>query len=546
MHRPTAPQAGGRPPSGDGSVPVAIVGGGPVGLSLGLALARQGVRSVLFEREVATSERSKAPGVHVRTLEMLRQWRIDAPFYEAGDHRREIALHSVVPGRPPLLTLDFAALESEVDRPGVLFLEQGQTERLLLGAVRETGLCDVRFGAEAVGLEHGDDGARLTVREDGVERSVNAEYVVGCDGASSFVRGALGLPFDGVTYSLRPMLADVRIHDDRAHLPSPRASTAGDYAFGIRLPGGLWRVVQLERAEPEASDAVSEQHVREVAEKVLGPGPVEVVWSNLFRTHVRSSPRFRVGRVLLAGDAAHVHSPASGFGMNGGVHDAHNLAWKLAHALAGGEVERLLDSYDAERRAVIVEDVSRYTDRITRVFFSVPPAVRNVAFVATRALLANPRLRRRTLRRTAMIDLDYPAEASPLLDVHERGAGMRLPNPALRSPFGDDVRLYDLLPNGPCFIDVADERAFATDLPLGGVIRIGPGGHADGIGLLREITGGDGVILVRPDAHVAWARRDLDGLEEATRRALGRREAARSPGSGDPQSQPTSPEEETG
>jgi hypothetical protein len=228
-----------------------------------------------------------------------------------------------------------------------------------------------------------------------------------------------------------------------------------------------------------------------------------------------------VGRVLLAGDAAHVHSPASGFGMNGGIQDAHNLAWKVAAVLRGGDRDRLLDSYAAERRAVIVEQVSRYTDLLTRLFLGSPQWLREWAFAAARLGLRVPWQRRRTLRRTAMIDLDYPG--SPLLDPRERSAGVRLPNARLRSPTGGDVRLYDALPNAPVLIEVAEggphERA---DLPVAHVIRIGTGGFREPAGLMRRLLGGrDGWILVRPDTHVAWARQTLDGMEEAVRLALG-------------------------
>jgi hypothetical protein len=258
------------------------------------------------------------------------------------------------------------------------------------------------------------------------------------------------------------------------------------------------------------------------AGEVLGEGEVEVVWASRFQIHKRSSPRFRVGRVLLAGDAAHVHSPAGGLGLNAGVQDAHNLAWKLAHALRGGDLERLLNSYEVERQAVVVESVSRYTDLVTRIFLQTPVFVREGAFSLLRWVLKIPYLRRLSLRRATMIDLDYPA--SPLLDSQERAAGVRLPNPALRSPDGSDIRLYDLLPNGPVLLDVTGDRDFHGDLLLEEIIRIGPGEYLDPTGLLRGLLGQkDGWILVRPDCHVAWARDRLDGIGDAVRRALGMR-----------------------
>jgi hypothetical protein len=167
-----------------------------------------------------------------------------------------------------------------------------------------------------------------------------------------------------------------------------------------------------------------------------------------------------------------------------------------------------------------VENVSRYADLVTRVFLQAPSPVRGGAFSLLGSLLRLPRLRMRMLRRTTMIDLGYPT--SPLLDPKERSAGVRLPNPLLRSPDGTEVRLYDLLPYGPVLLEVAEKREVKADLPVEDVIRIGPGGYQDPSGLLRGLLGQrDGWILVRPDAHVAWARHHLDGVDQAVRHALG-------------------------
>jgi 2-polyprenyl-6-methoxyphenol hydroxylase-like FAD-dependent oxidoreductase len=506
----------------DFTAPVAIVGAGPVGLALALGLTRQGVHSVLIERKEGTSEWSKAPGIHVRTREVFRQWGVEERFLAAGTLRRALTLHSPSSGRRPLASIDFSDLEAEADRPGLLILEQGRTERLLLDAVRESSMCEVRFSTEAVALAQDTRGAAVTLRDKAGEHRLHAEYVVGCDGAGSFVRGALGLPFDGITYSVRPMLADVRIEDERDALPWPRTRNGrSGITTAIRISDGVWRLIRLERGEPEQGEEVSEGEVRERVAEVLGEGPFEVLWASRFRIHRRSSPRFRVGRVLLAGDAAHVHSPVGGLGMNGGIQDAHNLAWKLAFALRGGDVDRLLDSYEVERKAVIVGSVSRYTDLITRTFRDAPAAVRAGAFALLRLLLRSRRIRVRNQRRTAMLDLDYPAP-SPLLHSGERAAGVRLPNPRLQSSDGSWVRLYDLLPNAPVIIEVNGTGGAGAALPVPHVIRIGDGGYLEPAGLLRGLLEAErGWILVRPDAHVAWARQQPDGLAEAAREALG-------------------------
>jgi 2-polyprenyl-6-methoxyphenol hydroxylase-like FAD-dependent oxidoreductase len=457
----------------------------------------------------------------VRTREVFRQWGIEPRLVDAGVLLESVTVHSAAPGGAPLASIDFSPLADEADRPGLLVLEQGETERLLLEAVGESGMCDVRFGAEAVALAPGPEGVRLTIREGEAERSLEGAFVVGCDGAGSFVRGALGLPFEGHTYALRPMLADVRLADARDALPWPRLrGIRGGVTAALRLRKGLWRIISLQGADAPGDEQVAASEVEQRVREALGEGAVEIVWASRFRIHLRSSPRFRVGRVLLAGDAAHIHSPVGGLGMNAGIQDAHNLAWKLAFALRGGDPERLLASYEVERRAVTVEGVSRYADFLTRTFLQTPPPLRAAAFLLLRLGLALPPLRRRMLRRTTMIDLDCPA--SPLLDARERAAGVRLPNLELRSPEGAVSRLHDLLPAAPVILDIAEERPFAARLPLPTVICIGPGGHRDRSGRLRGLLGHrDGWILVRPDGHIAWARDRLEGMAEAARRALG-------------------------
>lgn len=256
--------------------------------------------------------------------------------------------------------------------------------------------------------------------------------------------------------------------------------------------------------------------------RTLGEGPFEVEWANRFRIHLRSAPSFRVGRVLLAGDAAHIHSPAGGLGMNSGIQDAHNLAWKLGVALDGGDVERLLQSYDMERRRVVVEDVSAYADFATKVFLQAPAGLRAAAFFLLRLGLGIASARKALLRRLTMIGLDY--ETSPLLETGAKGAGCRLPNPLLvRRADNRETRLYDIVPNAPFILRIAETFADEVSLPVDDMIRIGTGGYDDRSGLLRRLTGGqDGWILVRPDLHVAWTGDDARKLCEIAGHALGR------------------------
>jgi 2-polyprenyl-6-methoxyphenol hydroxylase-like FAD-dependent oxidoreductase len=546
------------------SVPVAIVGAGPVGLALALGLARHGVDSVVLEREPQLSRHSKAAGIHVRTRDALRRWGVEDRFLTVGNLIDQVALHDANAGDRHLLRLDLRCLDDEVDRPGLLVIEQNETERLLWDALRETGRSEVRFGTEVTGLRQDPDGVTLQVRHDGAADELRADHVVGCDGPGSTVRGAMGLPFEGTTYRLQPMLADVDLDldDERDALPWPRLHDRGDgLTAALRLRPGRWRIIHLPaRAGPRGDEgpvdgprvggatvggatggssvgevpvgevpvdgpSVGEVPVDEVArraEDVLGPGPVETVWRSRFRIHRRASPRFRAERLLLAGDAAHVHSPVGGQGMNAGIQDAHALAWRLAAVRAGGDTERLLSSYDHERRAVVVGEVARFTDLLTRVYLQSPWWARRVAFAAQRTAMRVPRLQRAAVRRFSMVDLRVPP--SELL-AGERAAGVRLPDPVVVAPDGSRRRLHGLLPFGPALLEVTDGGP--TDRPpqlrVDAIVTVGPGGYQDPTGKIRALLGGrTGWVLVRPDGVVAWARTSSAGLAAAIDRSLGR------------------------
>lgn len=502
--------------------PVIIVGAGPVGLSLALGLARLGVRSILVERKSSTSVRSKAPAIHIRTREIFRQWGIESRILEAGVLLEELIMHNTLAPNRPIIDVDFEILADEANRPGIIFLEQGKTERLLLEAVRETGLCDVRFDTEVVDLQMDAHGGVVTTRtpvdssddssngtSNGGENTVlRAQFVVGCDGARSFVRQALGLSFEGMTYSIRPMLADVRVTDARDDLPWPRLyNGAAGFTAGVQLRPGHWRIIRLEPTDPNKGEEIPDEEIQGRAAELFGPGRVEAKWASRFRIHLRHAPRFRVGRALLAGDAAHIHSPAGGLGMNAGIHDAHNMAWKLANALVGGDEERLLDSYDAERRAAGVESVSNYADFLTRTFLLSPRLIRAAAFVLVRAMMSIAPLRRNALRRATMIGIRYPASA--LLDASAPSAGVRLPNVVLRGPDGANCRLYDLLSYGPALLSHGStqdsEAEELAHMPHIKRIHIGQGGYIDASGKLPALLDGNvGWILVRPDHYIAW------------------------------------------
>jgi 2-polyprenyl-6-methoxyphenol hydroxylase-like FAD-dependent oxidoreductase len=525
--------------------PVLIAGAGPVGLALAVALAHHGVRSVVLEESADLSRHSKAPGVLPRTLETFAVWGVlDRCLAEGTFLERPQAW---APGRDePLVTIDLTRLVRTTSAPGVLILPQNRTERILLDHARASGLADVRFGHRVSGFEQDADGVTVAVDAQGGQgKRLRGDYLVGCDGAHSTVREGLGLELEGKTYPARLLLADVGIADARDALPWPRTTTRNQVALGaLRVEAGMWRVIAAVERDVTDEQATAADHVGELVDTVLGAGPFDLLWSSVFRIHCRTSPRFRDGRVLLAGDAAHINSPAGGQGMNSGIQDAHNLAWKLARVLAGAPAEPMLASYEAERRPAILTNVDRYTDLLTRGILLAPSRVRRSVLTLGRLVLGTSALTgrfftSRLMRRAGMLDTRY--RASPI--VSGRGAllGARAPNVRLARA-GASLRLHALAAREAALLLVDDGR-----LPRWSAEHVETTlGRVDGVRVVRLVMRGDDVepgdvvdtdgdvraewaprpgtaALVRPDGHIGWmAERPVPAeLRRGVRQALG-------------------------
>lgn len=522
--------------------PVVIAGAGPVGLALACALGCHGVGCVVLEEDEALSRHSKAPGVLPRTLEVFRAWGVLDRFLETGTLLTRPRVFRP-DAREPFVTIDLGPLEEMTAVPGVLIIPQNRTEALLRDHAVAQGLADVRFGHRVVGFEQGEAGVSVAVEPaTGSPYRLEGEVLVGCDGPHSKVREALGWHLEGKTYPTRLVLADVRFGDPRDDAPWPRVAADGDaFHAAIRLEPDLWRILGSVAAGAGDEEAVVEPSIARRIHSLFGPGPFALLWAEVFRIHCRTSPGFRRGRVLLAGDAAHINSPAGGQGMNSGIHDAHNLGWKLARALAGGAREPLLASYEEERRPVIVANVDRYTDLLTRAFLSAPPLLRRGTLAAARLVIGQPPLLRRLLRRAAMLDARYPASSL----ISGRGAllGARAEDGPVTLPDGGRTRLLDLAHRDAALLlfqdaslpawNAAEVAAIVSAIPGLRVWRLlstaqAPAGPADVVdatgGLWRRWRAAPGsAALIRPDGHVGWMgeRPSAEALGAGVRRALG-------------------------
>jgi 2-polyprenyl-6-methoxyphenol hydroxylase-like FAD-dependent oxidoreductase len=392
-----------------------VVGAGPTGLTLAGELCRYGARVRLVDRAPEISPLSRAIGVQARTLEIFDELGVAEALCAAGVKLRGATLRS---GGSVLASVDFDELDSPY--PFILSLPQDRTERILTQLLEQRG-GRVERGVELTALAPAPDhvDAALSTGE-----RVRARFLVGCDGAHSTVRKAAGLGFEGDAFPEAFLLADVRLAWE---LPADRIATFfhEDGACAcFPLPGDRWRIVASGAAEGEPTL----DDVRRVLATRSGLAATveDATWLAVFRIQSRQVSSYRGGRIFVAGDAAHIHSPVGGQGMNTGIQDAHNLGWKLAHVLRGLAPPSLLDSYDAERHAIGAALLAT-TELATRVATLKNPLARAVRDHAARFLSSLEVVQRRITREVAEVRLHY--RKSPIVDDHGGGphAGERAP-----------------------------------------------------------------------------------------------------------------------
>ena len=361
---------------------ILIVGAGPSGLTLAASLAQRGVRATVIDRQAEGANTSRAAVVHARTLEVLEPLDVARRLVARGIQARRFTVRD---RDRVLMPIGFEDLPTRY--PYTLMVSQAVTESVLLERFTELGGSVLR-PRSLVDLQQDAAGATATL-DDGTR--LRARYVVGADGMHSTVRERAGIGFTGAAYGESFVLADVRL---TGGAPSDEVilyfSPAG-MAVVAPLPGGVHRIVATVDDAPEQPDIAYVQALLDSRGPKAERAVVnDVVWGSRFRVHHRLADAYRSGRVLLAGDAAHVHSPAGGQGMNAGILDAVALADALQQALAGND--SALDTYGAVRRP-IAQQIVALADRLTRMAVVRPGwrVVRNV-LLSTLSLL--PALRR--------------------------------------------------------------------------------------------------------------------------------------------------------
>lgn len=402
----------GRTGAREQAVEVLIVGAGPTGLNLALRLADAGVRFRIVDQAAGPATASRAMIVHARTLELYRQIGLDADITAAGIPIR--AMHLRANGDEKAV-LPFGEIGQGLSPyPYLLSYPQDDHERLLAQKLTERGVT-IEWQTTLRRLSQSAAGATAGVATPNGEALIGARYVCGCDGGHSTVRGELGVSFEGGSYPVLFFVADVRLSDA---VDGDGAINLGSDLFLLKLPvrsTGMHRLIGLVPHEFAGKTDVSMDDIAPRAETLIGSKIVEVNWFSTYHAHHRVAGQFRLGRCFLLGDAGHVHSPAGGQGMNTGIGDAVNLAWKLAAVVRDRASPDVLDSYEPERIAFARRLVAT-TDRLFRMPIAQGwrgAAVRDLLLPSLGpTLLSLDRFRRTLFRIVSQIDIAY--RASPL------------------------------------------------------------------------------------------------------------------------------------
>ncbi|WP_372784875.1 FAD-dependent oxidoreductase [Phenylobacterium sp.] len=489
------------------STDILICGAGAAGLTLAVDLARRGVTFQLIDKAGGPFPGSRGKGIQPRSQEVFEDLGVlDRILETAGPYPPQRA-HRADGGCEETLVSELLSPTPAESYVMPLLSAQFLTERALRERLEALG-GRLRFGVELTGFSQDADGvtAKLT-GPDGAE-TLRCRYLVGADGGRSFVRSALGVDFPGTTLGVRAVVADVRLEGlsrDAWHR----------WGEGLEMIGlcPLWGtdLVQLQGPIPLEGDVdLSAEGLRAMVAARTGRSDLvvtSVAWASAYSMNARLADRYRVGRVFLAGDAAHIHPPTGGQGLNTSLQDAYNLGWKLA-AVLDGAPDGLLDSYEAERRPVAAE-VLGLSKRL------LDDAKAGVAM--------------RRGRETQQLDIGYPGSPLSLAGparLQGVEAGDRAPDAPVGDPAGRPTRLFDLF-RGPHWTALgyeADERPAPRPRPGVEILRVGgPGGLADDAGHLRDAYGlapGEWV-LVRPDGYVAAVVPAGEAIDRHLDRILG-------------------------
>ena len=386
---------------------VAIAGAGPVGLTLAYLLSLQGISVVVVERAAGLTEDLRASTFHPPTLDMLDTIGLGGNLVSEGliCPDWQIRLHP----SGERAVFDLSVLAADTAHPYRLQCEQWKLSRLLMSQLTRQGTVDVRFGTAAAGITQDDLGVSLEVEtgETGERETIRARFVIGADGARSFVREAVGLDFTGRTYPETTLLVTTTfpLEDHLEGLSNVSYCWRAGGNFSLLKVPGRWRISVYPREDAPIEDQMQDDAIEAALQVIVArPDRYDVLEKRPYRVHQRIVPDYRAGRVVLAGDAAHLNNPSGGMGLNGGIHDAFELSAALKDMLRGTAGPGRLDLYTRRRRPVASEQILMQADRNRARMRERDPAKRREILAGLQEITADREKLRDYLLRSSMIE----------------------------------------------------------------------------------------------------------------------------------------------
>lgn len=539
---------------------VLIVGAGPTGLVLAIRLRQLGIDCLVIDKRPAPSPWSRALGLHARTLEILDALDVLSAVRQRSVQLKAMHIHNE---RGPLFDLDMTGLDAPY--PWVLCVPQAEVEQCLANQYEALG-GHLERGVELVDFSQGGHEVSASLNVGGELVTIETQLLIGCDGADSFVRQTLGVSFEGIDHQDHFLLADVDL-DWSLDKTSAHAFLLPQGALlALPLPQG-WRLVLNLPAEEDDSETLTLAPFAKRLETIFAqhvPHIAEPTWLSRFSIQRRLAGRYRVNRVLLAGDACHIQSPVGAQGMNTGIADAFNLAWKLALFVDGVGGGALLDSYETERRP-IAKAMLHGVDMVSRYSFSRNFLVRGARDSIMKLVAKQPRVASRLLRRMSQLDVHYrdssivSAGSALFAPLGSDGPkpGDRMPDARLKdASSGESLRLHDFLrdPRHQLYIQLSaelDHQEIVAAFALADRVPSEFGGRVRTVVVvadvlpdaLRQLTefdvnilldedgefgrryGEAGLWLMRPDGHLGYRApiSDSDQLLQYLRGLLAKR-----------------------
>ncbi|MBE9075989.1 FAD-dependent monooxygenase [Romeria aff. gracilis LEGE 07310] len=415
-------------------IDILIVGGGPSGLMAASLLANYGINIRLIDKKAAFSENSRALVIQPRSLELLEQMAIVDSFLTQGRRVRGGVLHEHS-GKTEINI--YGAGDGKTRYSFGLMLEQSETEKLLYQHLQSLGR-SLEWETELTALQQDEAGVRADLtRFDGETETVQARYVIAADGAHSLIRKQVNMPFTGNTVEERFMVMDATVNGEVGDAIALNFSRKGDIALFPLPADRRYRVISTLPPEFGEEDPTAEDFCDFVHNNFPGhPEVSDPAWYTSYRIHSRSVEHFSKGRIFFVGDAAHIHTPVGGQGMNTGLQDAHNLAWKLALVVKGELSEKALDSYHAERHPV-AQKLLKTTDQIFQTISEQAPManfIRAYLFAPLIKLVTRlPGAQKQLFRIVSQTGIDY--DRGWLIQDKTKGFPKAAPEPGKRWPY---------------------------------------------------------------------------------------------------------------